>query len=252
MTQPRLRGGFQPKGPYPLGQIPDYVLIEIGKQVVHRLAIGLGDITGDDFGTIFAQAIGGVHRARPLGIADVQWDGCAWSVKTVKSSQPFDQRTIRLISGRNSPDYSLGITDPHVDPSATGRAVLSIWNTRVEEAMGEHDDLRIAVLVRNIETREFVLFEEEASRFIPDDYQWQFNNRGNLEGYDRAAGAHRFTWQPHGSQFTILRETPASARQFSIGPNVPLVEPSAILAHIDYRDDWVRIVLQWNQNSETC
>ena len=43
-----------------------------------------------------------------------------------------------------------------------------------------------------------------------------------------------------------------SASQFSIGPNVPLVEPSAILEHVDYRDDWVRIVPQWNQNSETC
>ena len=168
MTRPRLRGGFQPRGPYPLGQIPDSVLVEIGKQVVHRLAIGLGDITGDDFGTIFAKAIGGVHRTRPVGIADVQWDGCAWSVKTVKSSKPFEvRRAIRLISGRNSPDYSLGITDPHVDPMATGRAVLSIWNARVEEAMDEHDDLRVVVLVRNIETREFVLFEEEATPVCP-------------------------------------------------------------------------------------
>ena len=242
MNEPRLRGtGPRRRGPYPLGQIPDPVLVEIGKQVVHRLAIGLGDITGDDFGTIFAKAIGGVHRPSPLGIADVLWDGCAWSVKTVKESQPFTQTKVRLISGRNSPDYSLGISDPHVDPSETGRAVLSIWNARVNEAMGEFEDLRIAVLVRNIAAREFVLFEEEAQRFTPDDYEWTFNRRNNLEGRDKISGMHRFTWQPHGSQFTVIRELPGSSRHFSIGPNVPLVDPTAILSHVNFQETWIRI-----------
>ena len=55
MNQLRLRGKANRRsGPYPLGEIPDAVLVRIGKQVVHRLAVGLGDITGDDFGTIFA------------------------------------------------------------------------------------------------------------------------------------------------------------------------------------------------------
>ena len=247
-----MRGGFEPKQPYPLGAIPDVVLQEIGKQVVHRLAIGFGDITGDDFGTIFAKAIGGVHRAKPQGIADVAWNGCAWSVKTVKATKPFERDSIRLISGRNSPDYSSGITNPHEDPAATGRAVLSIWNARVEEAMAEHNDVRVAVLVRNMAVREFVLFEEAANRFVPDDYEWAFNAHKNLEGYDKVAGTHRFTWQPHGSQFTILRTMPASARQFTIGPNIPVVEPSAILAHVKYRDDWIRITPTWTQTSETC
>lgn len=118
--------------------------------------------------------------------------------------------------------------------------------------MAEHDDVRIAVLVRNLETREFVLFEEAATRFVPDDYEWGFNARNNLEGHDKVTGTHRFTWQPHGSQFTIVRAMPASARQFIIGPNIPLVEPSAILAHVNYRDDWIRITPTWTQTSETC
>ena len=239
----RLRGSKPRRsGPYPLGQIPNRILVEIGKQVVHRLAVGLGDITGDDFGTIFAEATGGVHGARPLGIADVVSNGCAWSVKTVKSNRPFRERRVRLISGRNSPDFSAGISDPRNDPAATGEAVLSIWNARVNEAMEEFEDLRIAVLVRNIAAREFLLFEEEAHRYPPRDYCWGFNRKGNLEGRDRVAGKHHFTWQPHGSQFTIIREIPGSARRFSIKPNVPVVDPKVILSHVGFLPGWIDIL----------
>jgi hypothetical protein len=111
--------------------LPDTVLFSIAKQLVHRLAVGHGDITGDDFGTIFANAIGGEHRGSPLGIADVVLNGCAWSIKTVKCNRPYDCRSARFISGRNSPDYSLGISDPRANPEATGRAVLAVWNARV-------------------------------------------------------------------------------------------------------------------------
>ena len=143
--EPRLRGSASRRNsPYPLGQCPDEVLNALGRQLVHRLAVGHGDITGDDFGTIFANAIGGTHRARPVGVADVVWNGCAWSVKTVKADKPFQQKIVRLISGRNSPVYSLGITDPMVNPQNTGRAVLSVWNARINEALDEHSELRIA------------------------------------------------------------------------------------------------------------
>ena len=104
---PRLRGAARRRsGPYPLGQFPDKLLYDIARQIVHRLAIGHSDITGDDFGTIFANAIGGEHRGRPLGVADVALSGCAWSIKTVQASRPYELPVVRLISGRNSPDYS--------------------------------------------------------------------------------------------------------------------------------------------------
>lgn len=239
---PRLRGGARRRNePYPLGQFPDTLLYEIGKQIVHRLAIGHSDVTGDDFGTIFATAIHGIHRGRPLGVADVEYNGCAWSIKTVKATRPFELRVARLISGRNSPDYSLGIANPRENPENTGGAVLSIWNARVNEAMNQYDDLRIVVMARNMETREFLLFEEEAHRFTSTVYNWSYNQRGNLEGHNRANGEHEFTWQPHGSQFTILRHVPASARRFRINPNVPLVQPESILAAIRFNPDWITI-----------
>ncbi|MCH8309133.1 MAG: hypothetical protein IIB17_01390, partial [Chloroflexi bacterium] len=181
-----------------MGQLPDAVLHELGKQLVHRIAVGQSDISGDDFGTIFANAVGGIHRNRPLGIADVILNKGAWSVKTIKSQRdPFTQKTVRLISGRNSPDYSLGISDPHENPERTGRAVLEVWNARVDEALSEHNELRIVVLVRNVETRRFLVFEEEAARYTPTDFSWEYNPRGNLEGRNRVDGTHHFTWQPH-------------------------------------------------------
>lgn len=242
MTEPRLRGGNPlPRGPYPLGQIPNSVLIEVGKQIVHRLAVGMGDVEGNDFGTIFANAVHGEHLSRPLGLADVIWNGCAWSVKTVKQVRPFDATRVRFISGRNSPDYSLGIENPHADPAATGRAVIAIWNSRVNRALEECEDLRNVFLLRNVAAKEFVLFEESTQRFIPDDYSWRFNQRNNLEGTEKVTGVHRLTWQPHGSQFTIFRDIPGSARQFTINRNVPLVDPSTVLAYVDYRDSWIEI-----------
>ena len=211
----------------------------IGKTIVHRLAVGHGDISGDDFGTIFADAVEGQHRTKPLGIADVEWDGCAWSVKTVQGRQ--DATRVRLISGRNSPDYSLGISDSRANANATGRAVLEIWNARVDEAMAEWDELRVVVFVRDMAAREFVIFEEEAQRFVPDDYEWEFNKRRTLDGYEKATGEHRFVWQPSGSQFSIYRAVPGSARRFRIVQNVQIVEPAAILAYINYREDWIGI-----------
>ena len=243
MSDSRLRGNRPRRsGPYPLGQIPDEVLIEISKQVVHRLAIGMSDITGDDFGTIFANGVQGEHRSSPIGIADVAWNGCGWSVKTVKSSKPFETKRVRLISGRNSPDYSHGIADPHADIQATGRAVLSIWNARVNEALDEFDELRIVTFIRNIDTREFVIFEEEAQRFIPNDYGWGHTQQGNLRGVEKLTGVHRFTWQFHGSQFTVHREVPVSSRRFAITPHVPIVALSDVLHAVRFREDWVDIL----------
>lgn len=239
----KLRGGKgRLQGPWPIGSFPKEVITGISKQLVHRIAIGHSDITGDDFGTIYANAVGGIHRESPLGIADVVMNGNAWSVKTVKAANPLTQKTVRLISGRNSPDYSLGIQNLHEDLAATGKAVLSVWNARVNESLGEHDDLRVAILIRNLGKKEFVLFEEVAERYAADNYVWTENKRGNLEGHDKATGEHKFTWQFHGAQFTVKRHVPGSAVRFRINRTPPIVEMEHILRLARYSDDWVEII----------
>ena len=73
----------------------------------------------------------------------------------MKDKAPFTQRRIRAISGRNSFNYSQGITDPLADVSIIGQAVLKIWNARVNESLNQHDDLRIFIMVRHMEALEF-------------------------------------------------------------------------------------------------
>lgn len=240
--EPRLRGQSQRrKGPYPLGEFPISVAIGIGKQLVHRMAVGQVDITGDDFGNIFANAIGGQHRGKPLGIADVEWNGCAWGIKTVKHDTPFMAQKVRLISGRNSPAYSVQIDDVFKDLQATGAAILNVWNARVNEALKEHDDLRIVGFVRNFSTLEFMLFEIEAVRFVPAEFTWELNAKRNLIARD-VRGETRFTWQPHGSQFTVHQPVPKGCFRFRIVKKPGTLELEHVLKLVGYQDDWIQPV----------
>ncbi len=239
---PRLRGrSGSHQRPWPIGQIPDEEIREIGKQLVLKLAIGEPDITGDAFGDIFAVCVEGIHYSSPLGLADVAFNGTGWSVKTVKATHPHDQKKVRLISGRNSPDYSMGINDPHANIQDTGAAVLAIWNSRLNAARGEHDDIRVAVLIRNMSSKEFVIFEEEVSRYAAGDYEWKYNANDNLQGHRKTDGTHCFTWQFHGSQFTVIRDVLGSATAFRINRSVPLVEAIHVERMIKHKDDWIEI-----------
>ncbi len=229
--------------PYPLGEFPPDLAISIGRDIVHRIAIGQANITGDDFGGIFASAISGIHRNRPLGIADVTWNDCAWSVKTVQDNKPFTQKVVRLISGRNSPVYSSDIKDPFADIQATGAAVLNIWNARVNESLTQHDDLRIFVIVRNMSALEFTLFEYEAVRYVSANYIWRVNSKGNFQGHDRLNDTHVFTWQPHGSQFTVLHHVPPSAYRFRIRKMPTILEERHVLQLVNFKDDWIEPVI---------
>lgn len=239
-NKPKLKGKAERRsGPHPLGEIPNETAILVGKQIVHRLAVGQTNITGDDFGNIFARAIEGQHKGSPLGIADVVWHDCAWSVKTVQHTRPFNATALRFISGRNSPDYSLSISNPRANIHDTGRAVLSIWNSRVDEALKQYNDLRFTTLVRNMKTCEFLLFEEESKRYIADNYRWEENQRGNFDGYDIKTDTRCFTWQPHGAQFTIHRTVPTATTKFRILVDVPIIKFERILELVQYSDDWI-------------
>lgn len=238
--RPKLRGKQKARsGPYPIGEFPNDVVLSIGKQIVHRLAIGLANITGDDFGGIFAEAIGGQHFACPIGVTDVEWDQCSWSAKTVQNNKPFTTPIVRLISGRNSVSFSYGIKDPFVDIDKTGESVLNIWNERVNQSFSNHDDLRVVVLIRNISRLEFTLFEYEATRYTPADYKWHVNDKNNFYGFDKITDVHRFTWQPHGSQFTLLKQVPGSACKFRIARNPKIIEKCHVLELIGFEDDWI-------------
>ena len=170
------------------------------------------------------------------------WEGCSWSAKTVQSKRPFTQESVRLISGRNSPSFSYNITDPLFDVQKTGDAVLRIWNERVNQSFNTYEDLRIVVLIRDMDRYHFTLFESEAARYVPGDYEWRLNINNNLQGYERASGVHRFTWQPHGSQFTVIKSVPGSACKFRIKRHVGVLGPDKVLSLIGFKEDWIERV----------
>ena len=243
MQRPKLRDNKGKKiyELYPLGQIPDDVIYSIGKWMTYYFAIGKSDINGEDWGDIFAQAINGGHMNSPIGLADVVFEGMAWSAKSVKADKPLTAKHIRVISGRCSPDYSYNISDPHEDIQKTGSAVLSIWNERVNIAKENYEPLRSSILVRNFNSLEFLLFEKEAERFITKNYIWKENKNGNLIGFDALSNKHVFTWQPHGSQFTILHDIPVSAKKFKIKrPKVFDFEKT--MESIGFDHSWVTIL----------
>ena len=243
MQRPKLRDNkkFKSCEPYALGDIPDDTIRRIGKWIVYSYSIGKRDIDGEDWGDIFAKAINGDHLNSPIGLADVVLDGMAWSVKSIKQEKPHQVKKARVISGRCSPDYSYGITDPHEDVNHTGRAVLSIWNERVNVAKDKFEPLRSSLLIRNINTLEFTLFEHELHRFNTNDYKWFANKNGNLEGRRSDDNKHMFTWQPHGSQFTILYDIPSSVKKFIV-KRPPVLDFNNTMKQIGFDDSWVTIL----------
>ena len=66
------------------------------------------------------------------------------------------------------------------------------------------------------------------------------NDNGNLIGLDHNEHIC-FTWQPHGSQFTIHTDVPEEAIRFRV-KQPPTLQKSDVLKGIDFDDSWITIV----------
>ncbi|KJG15287.1 hypothetical protein [Photobacterium angustum] len=235
---PRIRDRKDTQRPYPLNQIPKKYLIEIGKHISYLIATGEKGITGEKWEEIFAKSIGGDKLGRSLGLADVVKDNFSWSVKTVKSNKPHYQKSIRIISGRNNVKFSYGIENPLDNIEKTGEAVISIFNERLRTAKSNYKDLTHSFLLRSDDLTSYTLFEIEAYEIDPKTIIWNVNKNGNFEG--RVDGKHRFTWQPDGSQFTVIYTVPDDAIKFTIKKPEPL-NFDLVIKEIGFDKDWVTI-----------
>ena len=104
--------------------------------------------------------------------------------------------------------------------------------------MQVYANLRTIVLIRDMARFRFKIFEHATTQFDPSDYVWSLNKRNNFEGHSGSGNVHSFTWQPHGSQLTILRQVSGSARSFQVKKPEAL-DPQVHLAAMGYSDDWV-------------
>lgn len=236
---PRLRTVDKVKPPYPLNQFPSNFGYKLGREIVYLLATkSRADLEGPEWEQIFANCIGATWKPSNVGLDDVVLGVCAWGAKTVKGSNPHNTQKVRLISGRNSPAYSFGQTELGAKAQIIGEQVLEIWNARVEAIRSKFSHLRTVVLIKSNDLTKLAVFEIETVLYPIDRYTWSRNPRGNLEGYDMTTGVHRFTWQPHGSQFTIIEEVPRDCLLIKV-KSPPKLDKDAVLKAAQFDDSWI-------------
>lgn len=147
-----------------------------------------------------------------------------------------------MISGRNSPIYSFGDKEiSECDPNELGEKVLSIWNERVASIRKLYKHVRTVVLIKSDDLLEAAVFEFETILYRVENYRWQWNERNNLEGFGKDSKQHIFTWQPHGSQFTIIEDVPDDILAIRI-KQPPQVDRDDILKAIKFDDSWIEII----------
>lgn len=243
MKKPKLRTVERYQPPYPISSFPNGFHIGLGREVIYLLATRITPrLDGSDWEEIFARLIGGRWKPSNVGLDDVLLEQTAWSAKTVKVTTPSTAKRIRLISGRNSPTYSYDADEIRkTDPKDIGEMVLGIWNERVSSVRAKYNDLRTVVLVKSDDLLELAAFEFDTELYMPDQYNWYWNKNRNLEGTDKRDGCHRFTWQPHGSQFTIIEDIPKERLAIRLKQPPPL-DRDKVLATMEFDDSWIEVI----------
>ena len=239
---PRLRTVDKSLPPFPLNQFPKEFPYILGKEIIYLLASkGKPVLEGPEWESIFATCIGADWKPSNVGLDDVILGNTAWGAKTVKARKPSAQKKIRLISGRNSLVYSFGETiDTKVDPNIVGELVLKIWNERVSAIREKFQNLRTVVLVKSDDLTEVVAFEFDTIRYDPELYVWKWNKNGNLIGIEKSTTEHRFTWQTHGAQFTIVEKVPEKSLVVRLKQPKTL-DKESVLKALGFDKSWVSI-----------
>lgn len=239
---PKLRTVNKSVSAFPLNEFPKEFPFLLGKELIYLLASkGKPELEGSEWESIYASCIGADWKPSNVGLDDVIIGNTAWGAKTVKASKPSKQKKIRLISGRNSPNYSFGERSDHkTDANLIGKLVLDIWNERVSAIREKFKHLRTVVLIKSLDLTEVVVFEFDTIRYDPELYKWEWNKNNNLVGTHKNTGEHRFTWQPHGSQFTIIEDVPKKALVIKIKQPKTL-DKDQILKALGFEKSWVTV-----------
>ena len=242
---PKLRTVNKSVSAFPLNDFPKEFPFLLGKELIYLLASkGKPDLEGSEWENIFANCIGADWKPSNVGLDDVVMGNTAWGAKTVKATKPSTQKKVRLISGRNSPNYSFGErSDQKADPNLIGRLVLDIWNERVSSIREKFKHLRTVVLIKSNDLSEVVVFEFDTIRYDHELYNWEWNARNNLVGTNKKTGEHRFTWQPHGSQFTIVEDVPEKGLVIKIKKPKTL-DKNQILKALGFDKSWITVTMK--------
>lgn len=243
MKEPKIRTVEKYKPPYPLNQFPSDFALNLGREVIYLLASrGTPRLEGTDWEEIFARLIGAQWKPSNVGLDDIVLEQTAWGAKTVKNANPFTATKVRLISGRNSPVYSFGDKEvSECEPNELGEKILAIWNERVAGIRKLYKHLRTVVLIKSDDLLGMSVFEFETIIYPVTDYFWEWNRTNNLEGFGKSTEEHIFTWQPHGSQFTIIEKVPGKRLAIKI-KQPPTLDKYLVLKALKFDNSWVQII----------
>lgn len=244
MAGPRLRTVNKAVAPFNINEFPSKFVDTLAREIVYMMATKEHmSLEGSEWEQIFANCVGAEWKPSNVGLDDVVLDNCCWGAKTVfGSSNISSQQNVRLIAGRNSPAYSYGVDKiTSEDPDKIGKMILEIWNERVSAVRQIFKFVRTVVLVKAKDFSEFLVFEVDTIRYDDELYSFEWNKNNNLEGYDKKTGKHRFTWQPSGSQFTIIEEIPKDRWHIKIKAPDKL-HKDVILEAVGFDNSWYDIV----------
>ncbi len=243
MNEPRLRTVEKYHPPFPLNFFPEDFHIRLGKDIVYFLATRKTPrLEGPDWEEMFAKLIRAKWKPSNVGLDDILLEQTAWSAKTVKHRSPSKAKKIRLISGRNDPRYSFQADDNlQKTPQEIGDMILSIWNSRVSAVRSKYEHLRTVVLIKSQDLLELAIFEFETILFPYENFEWAWNSNKNLEGSFRHNKEHKFTWQPNGSQFTIIEDVPKNRLAIEI-KQPPLLDQNSVLKALNFDPSWIKII----------
>ena len=252
MREPRLRTVNKATPPFEVNKFPAKFLDILARNIVYMLATKQSmSLEGNEWEQIFAECVGATWTPSNVGLDDVALGNCCWGAKTVFGQTNIEKQSkVRLISGRNSPTYSYGIDQiTSADPCEIGKLVLGIWNERVSAVREHFKFVRTVVLVKSKDYQDFLVFEFDTVRYDPELYYFAWNHRGNLEGYEKATDEHRFTWQPSGSQFTIIEKIPERRLHIKIKKPAPL-DKEEVLKTLKFDKSWYSIVSEKLKDAE--
>lgn len=245
MAGPRLRTVNKAVAPFDVNKFPPKFIEIFSKNIVYMMATKQNmSLEGNEWEQIFAECIGADWKPSNVGLDDVILDNCCWGAKTVFASTKDLEKVekVRLISGRNSPTFSYGVDKITSEkPNEIGKMILEIWNERVSAVRQIYKFVRTVVLVKSKDYKDYLVFEFDTVRYDPELYRFEWNSRGNLEGYEKASGQHKFTWQPSGSQFTIIEDVPEERLHIEVKSPKPL-DKQEVLEAVHFDNSWYRIV----------
>lgn len=240
---PRLRSVNKSTPPFRLNEFSNEFPFIVGEQLIYILATrGATDIEGKEWEQIFSKAINADWKPSNVGLDDIVLGNTAWGAKSVKNKNPTKLNAVRLISGRNDLLFSYKYqAEPGKNADETGELVLSIYNERVSKIRELYKHLRTVVLIRSYDLCTSVVFELDAIRYDPELYYWEWNTRGNLMGYSKKDKKHKFTWQPGGTQFTIIENIPQNHLIIKV-KEPSIIDKEFVLNKIGYDKSWVSVI----------